>query len=91
MKKRKELVILNNRKKLDLIKEKNRIEQGKKEQERLKIYHEKKYIEYIVAKLKKNYIQVNEQIKNDNDKNITKEDKTLEKEENKWIIIRSSL
>ena len=29
------------------------MEQSKKEQERLKIYHEKKYIEYIVAKLKK--------------------------------------
>ena len=39
----------------------------------------------------KNNEKVNEQIKNDNEKNITKEDKTLEKEENKWIIIRSSL
>ena len=59
MKKRKELVILNNRKKMDLIKEKNRLEQSKKEKERLKIYNEKKYIEYIVAKLKKNYIKIN--------------------------------
>jgi hypothetical protein len=59
MKKRKEMVILNNRKKLDLIKEKNRLEQTKKEKERLKIYNEKKYIEYIIAKLKKNYIQIN--------------------------------
>ena len=68
MKKRKELVILNNRKKLDLIKEKNRMEQSKKEQERLKIYHEKKYIEYIVAKLKKNYIQVNKENENEENK-----------------------
>ena len=59
MKKRKELVILDNKKRMDLIKQKNIAEQNKKEQERLKIYHEKKYIEYIVAKLKKNYIQAN--------------------------------
>ena len=63
--KRKEMVILNKRKKLDLIKEKNRNEQSKKEQERLKIYQEKKYIDFIVKKLKKNYVQLNG---NDKDK-----------------------
>jgi hypothetical protein len=57
--KRKEMVILNKRKKLDLIKEKNRNEQRKKEQERIKIYQERKYIDFIVKKLKKNYIQLN--------------------------------
>ena len=57
--KRKEMVNLNKRKKLDLIKEKNRNEQSKKEQERLKIYQERKYIDFIVKKLKKNYVQLN--------------------------------
>jgi hypothetical protein len=56
--KRKEMVILNKRKKLDLIKEKNRNEQSKKEQERLKIYQERKYIDFIVKKLKKNYVEL---------------------------------
>ena len=57
--KRKEMVILNKRKKLDFIKEKNRNEQSKKEQERLRIYQERKYIDFIVKKLKKNYEQLN--------------------------------
>ncbi len=74
MKKRKEMVILNNRKKMDLMKEKNRIEQTKKEQERLKKYNEKKYIEYIVSKLKKNYIQINRENEN--------EEKSIEKSNN---------
>jgi hypothetical protein len=57
--KRKEMVILKKRKKLNLIKEKNKNEQSKKEQERLKIYQEKKYIDFMVKKLKKNYEQLN--------------------------------
>ena len=61
MKKRKEMIIENNKMKMDMIKEKNSREQIKKEKERLKMYHEKKYIEYIVAKLKKNYLQVNKE------------------------------
>ena len=67
MKKRKEEIIQNNKIKMNMIKEKNIREQSKKEQERLKIYHEKKYIEYIVAKLKKNYIQANKENEEEND------------------------
>ena len=58
--KRKEMAILNKRKKLDLIKEKNKNEQSKKEQERLKMYQERKYIDYMVKKKKKNYEQLND-------------------------------
>ena len=69
MKKRKELIIENNKMKMDMIKEKNSREQMKKERERLKIYHEKKYIEYIVAKLKNNYIQINKENEEENENN----------------------
>ena len=69
MKKRKELIIENNKMKMDMIKRKNSREQMKKEQERLKIYHEKKYIEYIVAKLKNNYIQINKENEEENENN----------------------
>ena len=37
-----------------------RNEQSKKEQEILRIYQERKYIDFIVKKLKKNYVQLND-------------------------------
>ena len=55
MRERKESIKLNIKKKMDEIKEKNRTEQMKKEKERKKIYQEKKFIDYISAKLKQNY------------------------------------
>ena len=55
LKKRKELIILNKEKKFEQIKEKNYLEQIKKEKERKKMYQEKKFIDYISAKLKNNY------------------------------------
>ena len=55
LKKRKELIILNKEKKFEQIKEKNYLEQIKKEKERKKKYQEKKFIDYISAKLKNNY------------------------------------
>ena len=77
MKKRKEMVRLKNKIKLEQMKDRNIKEQNKKEQERLKIYHEKKYIEYIVTKLKKNYIQTN--------KDNVNEEKEKDKEKGKEI------
>ena len=55
LKKRKELIILNKEKKFEQIKEKNYLEQIKKEKERKKMFQEKKFIDYISAKLKNNY------------------------------------
>ena len=69
MKKRKEMIILNNKKKLNLIKDKNKNDHSKKLLERLKIYNERKYIEDIIGKLKKNYLRLNNKIGNEN-KNI---------------------
>lgn len=76
MRKRKEMIILNNKKKIDLMKEKNKSEQSKKELERIKIYEEKKYIESILKKLKKNYKQINkENEKINKNKNNISDDK----------------
>ena len=55
MKERKNLIIQNNKMKMDEIKVKNKTEQIKKEKERQKMYKEKKFIDYISTKLKKNY------------------------------------
>ena len=84
MKKRKELISQNNRIKMDMIKEKNIREQNKKEKERLKIYHEKKYIEYIVDKLKKNYKQTNKENeeKEEESVNMIKENKDEDNKNN---------
>ena len=93
MKKRKEAIIQNNKIKMNMIKEKNIREQSKKEQERLKIYHEKKYIEYIVAKLKKNYIQANMENEEENDikEDINKEnDIKLTSNKNVIELLQSS-
>ena len=62
LKKRKEWMILNKEKKLEEIKQKNQLEQIKKEKERKKMYQEKKFIDYISAKLKNNYA-IKEEIK----------------------------
>ena len=60
MKKRKEMIILNNKKKFDLIKDKNKNEHSKKQLERLKIYSERKFIEDTIGKLKRNYTRLNQ-------------------------------
>ena len=76
MKKRKEMIILNNKKKMDLIKDKNRNEHSKKQLERLKIYSERKYIDDIIGKLKKNYTRLNQDNKVGNENiNIDKKSK----------------
>ena len=59
MKKRKEMIILNNKKKFDFIQDKNKNEHSKKQLERLKKYNERKYIEDIIGKLKRNYTRLN--------------------------------
>ena len=59
MKKRKEMIILNNKKKFDFIKDKNKNDHSKKQLERLKKYNERKYIEDIIGKLKRNYTRLN--------------------------------
>ena len=75
MKKRKEMIILNNKKKMDLIKDKNRNEHSKKQLERLKIYSERKYIDDIIGKLKKNYTRLNQDNKVGNE-NINIDEKS---------------
>jgi hypothetical protein len=94
MKRRKELIIENNKMKMDMIKEKNSREQMKKERERLKIYHEKKYIEYIVAKLKKNYIQTNRdnenEDKNSEEKNEEDENKSNDSKSNIFDFLKKN-
>jgi hypothetical protein len=77
MKRRKEMIILNKKKKLDLIKDKNRNEQSKKQLERLKIYSERKYIEDIIGKLRRNYTRLNKDNQNGNEnKNINIDEKS---------------
>ena len=63
-KKRKELMILDKQKKMEEIKKRNMKEQSKKEKERQKIYEEKKFIDYISNRLKKNYTLKEEKLKN---------------------------
>ena len=63
LKKRKEYMILDKERKIEEIKERNINEQCKKEKERQKIYQEKKYIDYISNKLKKNYALKDEMLK----------------------------
>ena len=75
MRKRKELVILNRRKIMNLMKEKSENEYLKKLQGRLKIKNDKKYIENIIPKLKNNYIKTNKNnnvYENKNDNNLIK-------------------
>ena len=77
MKRRKEMIILNKKKKLDLIKDKNRNDQSKKQLERLKIYSERKYIEDIIGKLRRNYTRLNKDNQNGNEnKNINIDEKS---------------
>ena len=82
LKKRKELIILNKEKKFEEIKEKNFLEQIKKEKERKKIYQEKKFIDYISAKLKNNYA-IREEIK--------KQPPIIKKDKGDYNIISSFL
>ena len=94
MKKRKEMVRLKNKIKLEQMKDRNIMEQNKKEKERLKIYHEKKYIEYIVAKLKKNYIQTNRdnenEDKNSEEKNEEDENKSNDSKSNIFDFLKKN-
>ena len=64
LKKRKELMILDKQKKMEEIKKRNIKEQSKKEKERQKIYEEKKFIDYISNRLKKNYTLKEDKLKN---------------------------
>ena len=63
LKRRKEYMILDKERRIEEIKERNINEQFKKEKERQKIYQEKKYIDYISNKLKKNYALKDELLK----------------------------
>ena len=77
LKQRKELMILDKEKKMEEIKEKNILEQIKKEKERKKIYQEKKFIDYISAKLKHNYTNKEEIKKEIKEKNEKKEPEAI--------------
>ena len=55
VKRRKYLNFLKNKKKFDSIREKGAIDQEKKEKERMKLFQEKQYIDYLTTNLKKNY------------------------------------
>ena len=76
------MIILNKKKKIEEIKEKNFLEQIKKEKERKKIYQEKKFIDYISAKLKNNYA-IREEIK--------KQPPIIKKDKGDYNIISSFL
>ena len=73
LKKRKELMILDKERKIEEVKERNLREQLKKEKERQKIYQEKKFIDYISNKLKKNYTIKEELMKKQQEQKEQKE------------------
>ena len=73
LKKRKELMILDKERKIEEAKERNLREQFKKEKERQKIYQEKKFIDYISNKLKKNYTIKEELMKKQQEQKEQKE------------------
>ena len=86
-KKRKELMILDKQKKMEEIKKRNMKEQSKKEKERQKIYEEKKFIDYISNRLKKNYTLKEEKLKYEGNQRKKGTEKNDLKEEILFLLL----